>query len=98
MNKRTPLPALSPPAATARQRGESEGERGPPGGWGGKTVHGEQALDAFNAKVAKYEAEKADIQKKAEDLVKEGDAAREAQGCRKRPHPPAVSISWRNRK
>jgi hypothetical protein len=40
--------------------------------------HDKQALDAFNAKVAKYEADKADIKKKAELLEIERDAAREA--------------------
>jgi hypothetical protein len=39
-------------------------------------VHDEQALGAFNAKVAKYEAEKKDIKQNAEHLEKERDAAR----------------------
>ena len=40
--------------------------------------HGKQALEAFNAKVAKYESEKAEIKQKAEQLEKERDAARAA--------------------
>src|ERR1039457_3395974 len=38
--------------------------------------HGKQALEAFNAKVAKYDSEKAEIKQKAEQLEKERDAAR----------------------
>jgi hypothetical protein len=40
--------------------------------------HEKQALEAFNAKVAKYEAEKAEIKQKAEQLEQERDAARVA--------------------
>ena len=40
--------------------------------------HGKRALEAFNAKVAKYESEKAEIKQKAEQLEKERDAARAA--------------------
>lgn len=40
--------------------------------------HGKQALEAFNAKVAKYDSEKAEIKQKAEQLEKERDAARVA--------------------
>ncbi len=39
---------------------------------------GKQALEAFNAKVAKYDSEKAEIKQKAEQLEKERDAARAA--------------------
>jgi uncharacterized membrane protein len=38
--------------------------------------HEKQALDAFNAKAAKYEAEKKEIKQKAEQLEHERDAAR----------------------
>jgi len=38
--------------------------------------HEKQALDAFNAKAAKYEAEKKEIKQKAEQLEQERDAAR----------------------
>ena len=40
--------------------------------------HEKQALDAFNAKAAKYEAEKKEIKQKAEQLEHERDAARVA--------------------
>ncbi len=40
--------------------------------------HGTQTLEAFNAKVAKYDSEKAEIKQKAEQLEKERDAARAA--------------------
>jgi Domain of unknown function (DUF4337) len=40
--------------------------------------HEKQALESFNAKVAKYEAEKAEIKQKAEQLEQERDAARVA--------------------
>jgi hypothetical protein len=40
--------------------------------------HEKQALEAFNAKVAKYEGEKAEIKRKAELLEQERDAARAA--------------------
>jgi hypothetical protein len=40
--------------------------------------HGKQTLEAFNAKVSKYDSEKAEIKQKAEQLEKERDAARAA--------------------
>ena len=41
-------------------------------------VDSAQATDAFNAKVARYESEKADVKKKAESLEQDRDNARKA--------------------